>query len=285
LPSSRARLWLALGGGGVLFLLIAYLVSGPLIAGAQAKSQTQALQQTGTDMTKIDAFLSDTQVRDAKKTDAAAFKVAVDAYQAKLTDTDATLAADQDRLDAINRDIDFFGLFTPLESGTVHSNDGTIRHAKMALDAVAKGVAITRTELAFSSAFASAESNSESAAKSAKLNDLTSASISLQKAVADLDHCKLLDKDADVPPQYQPLVEAWSKVMTDVAGFADTARANDLNGVIAYLDRLVADSTVIYFDQSAFLAWYSAKFDPLEKAFRANAVAVPRYVVTTTKLV
>jgi hypothetical protein len=58
----------------------------------EPKSQTQALQQTGTDMTKIDAFLSDTGVRDSKKTNAASFKVALGAYASKLTDTDVALA-------------------------------------------------------------------------------------------------------------------------------------------------------------------------------------------------
>jgi hypothetical protein len=274
-----------LGAGVALILVIAYFVSGPLIAGMESKSQTQALQQTGTDMTKIDAFLSDTGVRDSKKTDAASFKVAIDAYASKLTDTDATLAADQDRLDGINRDIDFYSLFTPFQSSQVHSNDGTIRHAKAALNAVTKAVAIFRTQVAFSDALVGAEANADSADKAAKNQDLTSTTDYYQKAVTELSQCQLLVKDADVAPQFAPLVEAYSKVMKDVAGLADTVRANDGGGALAYLRQLVADDTVIYFDQTAYLNWYSEKIDPIQKEFWRNAVAVPRYVVTTTKLV
>jgi hypothetical protein len=273
------------GGGVVLVLLIAYFVSGPVIANNQTTSQTQALQQTGTDMTKIDAFLSNTDVRDSKKTDAASFKIAIDAYQAKLTDTAATLAADQDRLDGVNRDIDFYSLFTPLQSAKVHQNDATIRHAKAALNAAAKAVGIFRTQEAFASAFVGAEANSDSAGKAARARDLTSATFYYQKAVADLGQCKLLVKDADVPPQFSPVVDLLSKLMTDVAGLTDTVNARDAAGAIRYLQQLIADDSALTFDQEAYLNWYSAKIDPLQKAFRANAVAVPRYVVTTTKLV
>lgn len=283
--SNRLGLKIALGGGVALLLVVAYFVSGPLFAGMESKSQTQALQQTGTDLTKIDAFLSDTQVRDSKKTDAASFKVAIDAYQAKLTDTAATLASDQDRLDGINRDIDFYALFTPFQSSQVHSNDGTIRHAKAALNAVAKAVGIFRTQEAFYSSMVGAEANADSADKAAKAKDLTSATVYYQKAVSDLGQCTLLVKDADVPPQFAPLVVLLSKVMTDVAGLADTVNANDGLGALKYLQQLIADDAVLTFDQTAYLNWYSAKIDPIQKEFRRNAVAVPRYVVTDTKLV
>ncbi|HXA41383.1 MAG TPA: hypothetical protein VNV65_00565 [Candidatus Solibacter sp.] len=266
-------------------LLVAYLLSGPLISGWEAGNQTDALNATGRDMTKIDAFLSETIVRDSKKTDAVAFKAAVDVYAAKLTDTDATLAADQDRLDRLNRDIDFYGIFTPFESGKAHANDATIRHAKLALDAVAKAVAIDRTELSFYSAFIAAEVDSEAADKAVTAKDLTAASLNYQKAVNDLDQCKVLSSDSDIAPQFLPVIVALGKLMTDVAGMADTARANDPVGYLGYVQRLIQDSTVITFDQQAYLTWYSQKFDPLERAFRANAVAVPRYTVTTTTLV
>ena len=280
----RRTLAFAIGAGAVV-LLVAYLISGALISGMETHNQTEALNATGRDMTKIDAFISETIVRDAKKTDAVAFKAAVDAYGVKLTDTDATLAADQDRLDHINRDIDFYSIFTPFQAAGVHANDGTIRHAKAALDSVAKIVSIGRTEIAFDSAFIAAEVDSEAADKAVTAKDLTSASINYQKAVNDLDQCKVLSSDSDIAPQFVPVVVALGKLMTDVAGMADTARANDPVGYLGYLQRLVKDSTVITFDQQAFLTWYSQKFDPLERAFRGNAVAVPRYTVTTTTLV
>jgi hypothetical protein len=283
--ASRLRLWLVRGGAGALAVLVAYLLAGPLISGMEAGNQTAALNATGRDMTKIDAFLNETIVRDSKKTDAVAFKAAVDAFGAKLTDTDATLAADQDRLDRINRDIDFYSIFTPFQSGKVHANDATIRHAKLALEAVAKTVAIGRTEIAFDSAFIAAEVDSEAADKAVTQRDITTASIDYQKAVTDLDQCKVLSADSDVAPQFQPVVVALGKLMTDVAGLSDTIRANDPLGALAYLNRLDQDSTVITFDQQAYLIWYSQKFDPLERTFRSNAVAVPRFSVTTTTLV
>ncbi len=283
--ASRRALWLVLGGGGALLLLVAYLLSGPLISGMEAGNQTDALNATGHDMTKIDAFLSETIVRDSKKTDAVAFKAAVDAYGAKLTDTDATLAADQDRLDRINRDIDFYAIFTPFESGKVHANDATLHHAKVALDAVAKTVAIGRTEIAFDSAFIAAEVDSDAADKAITHKDITTASIDYQKAVNDLDQCRVLSADSDIAPQFQPVVVALGKLMTDVAGLSETIRANDPLGALAYLNRLEQDSTVLTFDQQAYLTWYSQKFDPLERTFRSNAVAVPRFTVTTTTLV
>jgi hypothetical protein len=284
LPSKRV-LWLGGGAALALFLIAGYLVAGPLIANAEAKSQTAALQATGTDLTKLDAFLSGTGVRDAKKIDAAAFKAAIDADAVKLTDADSTLATDQDRLDGINRDIDFYSIFTPFQSSQVHANDGTIKHAKKALNAVAKAVAIWRTELAFYSAFVGAEASADSADKAAKNKDLTSTSDYYQKAVNQLTQCQLLLKDADVPPQFAPLVEVYVKIMKDVQRLSDTIRAHDLDGTIAYLEALIADDSVITFDQTAFLDWYSAKFNPILKDYRANAVAVPRFVVTTTKLV
>lgn len=285
LTSNGLRLKVAIGAGAILLVVIGWLVSGPLLAGMESSNQTTALQQTGTDMTKLDAFLVDTQVRDSKKTDSASLKVAIDAYQVKLTEADSTLAADQDRLDSLNRDIDFYSIFTPFQSSKVHANDGTIRHAKAALNAVAKAVSIWRTELAFYSALAGAEANADSADRAARNKDLTSTSDYYQKANALLIQCQLLVKDADVPPQFVPLIDAYSKVMKDVAGLADSLRAQDLPGVITYLQQLIADDTVIEFDQSAYLAWYSEKFNPLLKDYRANAVAVPRFVVTTTKLV
>src|SRR5258708_28601830 len=104
----------------------------------ESSNQTEALNATGRDMTKIDAFINETIVRDAKKTDAVAFKAAVDAYGAKLADTDATLAADQDRLDHINRGIDFYAIFTPFQAARVPANYPTIAHAKAALDTAAE---------------------------------------------------------------------------------------------------------------------------------------------------
>ena len=283
--SNRTRLWLAVGGGVVLLLLVAYFVSGPIISGNQAKSQTQGLQQTGTDLTKIDAFLSNTDIRDTNKTDHVAFKTAIDAYGVKLTDAAGTLAADQDRLDQINRDIDFYSIFTPLQSSQVHANDATIRHAKRALDDFAKFVGIVKTEEAFYSAIVSAEVNAAAADKAARARDITTAAISDQKAVADLDHCKLLVHDADVAPQFAPLVELLSKIMRDVTGIDETVNAQDFPGFLQYLRDLIRDDQALTFDQAAYLAWYSEKFNPILKDFQANAVAVPRYVVTTTKLV
>src|SRR5258708_1605828 len=146
-------------------------------------------------------------------------------------------------------------------------------------------VSIGRTEIAFDSAFIAAEVDSQAADKAATAKDLTAASIDYQKAVNDLDQCKVLSADSDIAPQFLPVVVAYGKLMTDVAGLADTERANDLLGAIGYLHRLIQHSTVITFDQQAYLTWYSQKFDPLERAFRHNAVAVPRYTVTTTTLV
>jgi hypothetical protein len=131
----------------------------------------------------------------------------------------------------------------------VHSNDGAIRHAKAALNAVTKAVAIFRTQVAFSDALVGTEANADSADKAAKNQDLTSTTDYYQKAVTELSQCQLLVKDADVAPQFAPLVEAYSKVMKDVAGLADTVRANDGGGALAYLRQLIADDTVIYFDQ------------------------------------
>jgi hypothetical protein len=285
LPPDRRRLWLAVGVGGVLLLLVAYLVSGPLIAGAQAKSQTRSLQHTGSDLTKIDAFLSNTDVRDSNKLDSAGFKAAVDAYNGKLTNAAATLVGDQDRLDQVNRDIDFYSIFTPLQNSTMHSNDATIRHAKRALDDFAKTVGILRTETSFYSAIATAEVDTEAADKAVRNHDLTTASVNDQKAVADLAQCKLLDRDADVPPQFAPLVELYSKIMTDVTGFTESANAQDLVGALQYLQALIRDDQAVHFDQAGYLAWYSQKFNPILTDFRANAGSVPRYVVTSTKLV
>jgi hypothetical protein len=285
LPSSRRRLWLALGGGGVLFLLIAYLVSGPFIAGAQANSQTQALQQTGADLTKIDAFLTNTDVRDVNKLDATALKAVIDSYSTKLTDEAGTLAGDQDRLDQLNRDIDFYSIFAPLEHSTMHSNDATIRHAKRALDDFAKTVGVLRTQMAFLSTWVSADIDIEAADKGVRNHDATTATINDQKAVAELAQCKVFIKDADIPPQFAPVLEMKSKVITDIAGFNESSKALDALGELQYLEALIRDDQAVYFDQAAYLAWYSDKFNPLLKDFRANAVAVPRYVVTTTKLI
>ncbi|GEM_PF-6477950 len=150
---------------------------------------------------------------------------------------------------------------------------------------MAKAVGIFRTQEAFYSSMVGAEANADSADKAAKAKDLTSATVYYQKAVSDLGQCTLLVKDADVPPQFAPLVELLSKVMTDVAGLADTVNANDSLGALKYLQQLVADDAVLTFDQTGYLNWYSVKIDPIQKEFRRNAVAVPRYVVTNTKLV
>jgi hypothetical protein len=282
---AKNRLRLGIAGGVVLLLVIVYFASGPFISDMEAKSQTRALHTTGTDLTKIDAFFSNTTIRDANKTDAHSLKLALDVYATKLTDTDSTLAADQDRLDQINRDIDFYSIVTPFQSGKVHTNDSVIRRAKLALNAVAKATAIFRTQVAFEEAWAAADAGYDSAVKAAKNEDITSASDFLQTAVTLLNQCQLLMKDADVPPQFRPAVDAETKVMKDVAGFVDTARANDLPGAVAYLRQLLADSTVVYFDQTAYLNWYSEKFNPILKDYRSNASAVPGFAVTTTKLV
>jgi len=146
-------------------------------------------------------------------------------------------------------------------------------------------VGIVKTQEAFYSAIVSAEVNTDAADKAVRNHDLTTATISDQKAVADLGQCKVLVKDADVPPQFAPLVELYSNVMRDVTGFNESANAQDAPGALQYLRDLIKDDQAVYFDQAAFLAWYSQKFNPLLTDFRANAVAVPRYVVTTTQLV
>ena len=89
------NLKLIAASGGATLLAVAYLLAGLLAAPAESRAQVDALQQTGHDLTKIDAFLSNVSVRDSSKTDNVAFKVANDGYAVKLTETSAILIADQ----------------------------------------------------------------------------------------------------------------------------------------------------------------------------------------------
>jgi hypothetical protein len=280
------RVKLAGAGAGVFALAVLYLVLGVLVANAEVKGQTDALRQTGTDLTKIDAFLSDVSIRDVEKLDAKAFKAALDAYGNKLTDTNATLTADQDRIDSTRNNIEWYGWLTPFESRQVHANDATLNHASAALAPVVKSVAIFRTEYNFYSIFVSADVHSNAAVAAAKKKDLAGASTEFQQARNDLSQAELLAKDADVAPQFGPVVGVYGRMMRDIAGFTSAAQANDGAGAIQYLLQLDADSQEpVTFDQKAFRAWYSKKFDPLEIDFRNHAHNVPRYAVTSTQLV
>jgi hypothetical protein len=279
------RLKLALAGGGLTLLVAVYLVSGVLVATAESKSQLDAVQQTGHDLTKIDAFLGNVSMRDASKTDAAAFKAAIDGYAVKLTDTNALLVTDQDRIDASTNNIDFFAWLTPLQSRQVHSHDATIGHANAALADVARAVAIARTETAFSSAYISAAINSDKGVAAAKKNDYTTATASFQDARNDLSKAQLLVKDADVPPQFAPLVDYYSRLMSDLGGLTGAAQANDVVGAIAYLGQLVADDTALTFDQAGYRAWYSKKIGTIQADFRKHSGHVPHYAPTSTQLV
>jgi hypothetical protein len=274
-----------LAGGGLAVLLVGYLVAGVLVAGAESRSRADAAQQTGHDLTKIDAFLGNVSVRDSSKTDNAAFKAAIDAYNVKLTETSATLITDQDRIDATNNSIDFFGWLTPLENGQVHSHDATIANANAALADVARAVAIARTETAFSSAYVSAAINADNGVAAAKKKDYTAATSSFQEARNDLSKAQLLVKDADVPPQFAPLVDYYSTQMRDLGGLTGAAQANDVVGAVVYLQQLIADTTPLTFDQAGYRAWYSKKMGPIQADFRKHAGRVPRYAPTSTQLV
>ena len=275
----------ALAAGGLALLVALYLVVGVLVASAESNSQVDAIKQTGHDLTKIDAFLSNISVRDSSKTDAAAFKAAIDAYAVKLTDTSATLIIDQDRMDATTRNIDFYAWLTAFEKGQVHSHDATIGHANAALADVVRAVAIARTENAFSSAYVNAAINSDKGVAAARKNDYASATASFQEARNDLSKADLLVKDADVPPQFGPLVAYYSRLMLDLGGLTGAAQANDAVGAIAYLGQLVADSTALTFDQAGYRAWYSAKIGTIQGDFRKHSGHVPNYAPTTTLLV
>jgi hypothetical protein len=285
LKDVSTMLKVALGAGGLTLLVAVYLVSGGLVAAAESKSQVDAVQQTGHDLTKIDAFLSNVTVRDASKTDAVAFKAAIDAYAVQLTDTNALLVTDQDRVDATTHNIEFFGWLTPLESAQVHSHDATIGHANVALADVARAVAIFRTETAFESAYVSAVINSDKGVAAAKAKDYTTATSSFQDARNDLSKTQLLVADADVPPQFAPLVEYYSRVMRDLGGLTGAAQANDVVAAIAYLGQLVADSTTLTFDQAGYRAWYSKKIGTIQADFRKHSGHVPHYAPTSTQLV
>jgi hypothetical protein len=275
----------ALAGAGLTLLVAVYLVAGVMVAAAESRSQVAALQQTGHDLTKIDAFLGNTAVRDASKTDAAAFKAAIDVYAVKLTDTNATLVSDQDRIDATTHDIDFFGWLTPFQRGQVHSHDETIGHTNAALADAARVVAIARIETAFSSAYVSAVINSDKGVAAAKKQDYTAATAGFQDARNDLSKAQLLVKDADVPPQFSPLVDYYARLMRDLGGLTGAAQANDVAGAIAYLGQLVADSTALTFDQAGYRAWYSKRIGTIQADFRKHSGHVPRYAPTSTQLV
>ena len=262
-----------------------YIVSGVLVATAESKSQVDAVQQTGHDLTKIDAFLGNVSVRDASKTDAAAFKAAIDGYAVKLTDTNALLVTDQDRIDASTNNIAFFAWLTPLENRQVRAHDVTIGHANAALADVARAVAIARTETAFSSAYINAAINSDKGVAAAKKSDYTTATASFQDARNDLSKAQLLVKDADVPPQFAPLVDYYSRLMRDLGGLTGAAQANDAVGAIAYLGQLVADNTALSFDQAGYRAWYSKKIGTIQADFRKHSGHVPHYAPTSTQLV
>jgi hypothetical protein len=277
---------LAVAGAGLVGLAGLYLVAGVLLANAEAKSQTEAIQQTGADLTKIDAFLSDVSVRDAEKLDAKAFKAAEDAYAAKLAVTNATLTADQDRIDSTRGNIEWYGWLTPFETRQLHANDATFDQASAALATVVKAVAIFRTQTNFGSIFVSAEVHSDAAVAAAKKNDLATATTEFQRARNDLSQAELLAKDSDVAPQFAPIVGVYGNLMRDIAGLAESAQSSDGVGAVQYLRQLDADSrSPVTFDQQAYRAWYSKKIDPLEIDFRKHAHRVPRYVVTSTQLV
>ena len=277
---------LTVAGAGVVGLAGLYVVAGVLVANAEAKGQTEAIQQTGADLTKIDAFLSDVSVRDAEKLDAKAFKAAEDAYAAKLAATNATLTADQDRIDSTRGNIEWYGWLTPFESRQLHVNDGTFDHAGAALATVVKAVAIFRTQTNFGSIFVSAEVHSDAAVAAAKKNNLATATTEFQQARNDLSQAELLARDSDVAPQFAPIVGVYGNLMRDIAGLAASAQSSDGVGAMQYLRQLDADSSSpVTFDQQAYRAWYSKKIDPLEINFRKHAHRVPRYVVTSTQLV
>jgi hypothetical protein len=286
LKALPTKVKLAAAGCGVVGLAGLYLVAGVLVAGSEVKSQTQALNQTGADLTKIDAFLSDVSIRDAEKLDAKAFKAALDAYGTRLADTNATLTADQDRIDSVRGNIDSYGWLTPFESNQVHARDATIDHASAALAPVVKAVAIFRTQTNFYSVFISSEVHSDVAVAAAKKKDIATATTEFQQARNDLSQAQLMTRDSDVAPQFAPVVIGLGNQMRDIAGLTSAAQANDAIGVIQDLVQLEADlKTPVTFDQAAFRAWYSKKIDPLEIEFRKNAHQVPRYVVTRTQLV
>lgn len=267
---------------GIVLVIAAYLVAGVLIAGAEARGQADALKQAGTDMTKLDAFLGDKSLRDAIKTDAPTFKAAIDAYSGKLTTASATLVSDQDRVDTVASDRDFYSFLTPFESQQVHSHDAKITDANAALADFAKAVAVSRTDFAFYSVFVNSEVDADAADKAAKANDFATATTLYQKATNDLDQSALLMKDSDVAPQFAPLVEVLRNEMRDIAGLASTVQANDGRGALAYLQQLAQDAKTVSFDQPAYEAWYRAKFGPVQMDFRKHALRVPGYVEVAT---
>ncbi|HXO66414.1 MAG TPA: hypothetical protein VN863_00290 [Candidatus Dormibacteraeota bacterium] len=268
-----------------MILAAVYFAGGVLVATAESKGQVDAVQQTGHDLTKIDAFLSNVTVRDSSKTDAAAFQAAIDGYAAKLTETSAIVIADQDRIDATSHNIDFFDWLTPLESGQVHAHDATIGHARAALADVARAVAIARTETVFWSAYVSAAINADKGLVAAKKQDYAGATGGFQEARNDLSKAQLLVKDPDVPPQFVPLVDYYSRLMRDLGGLTGAAQANDVEGALAYARQVVADSTPLSFDQAGFRVWYSKKIGTIQADFRKHSGHVPHYAPTSTQLV
>ena len=285
LTDLSTTLQVALAGGGLTILAAVYFAGGVLVATAESKGQVDAVQQTGHDLTKIDAFLSNVTVRDSSKTDAAAFQAAIDGYAAKLTETSAIVIADQDRIDATSHNIDFFDWLTPLESGQVHAHDATIGHARAALADVARAVAIARTETVFWSAYVSAAINADKGLVAAKKQDYAGATGGFQEARNDLSKAQLLVKDPDVPPQFVPLVDYYSRLMRDLGGLTGAAQANDVEGALAYARQVVADSTPLSFDQAGFRVWYSKKIGTIQADFRKHSGHVPHYAPTSTQLV